>query len=1116
MAGNTNNYNLLIQKLDQFIRKYYLNQLLRGLIYTGVFLLGFFLMGILLEYFLFLPSITRKVLFYGYIVGGVLVVGRWVALPILRYNRLGDVISYEQAANIIGKHFSNVQDKLLNILQLKGQASGMSDASLIEASIDQKINNLSPVPFSAAVNLKENKKYLPYLAPFVLLFLVLLLASPDVITDGTTRLINNSKDYAQPAPFVFNVDNEELKAVQFDDYTLAVSVEGEVLPEQVFVKQGGYSYRMDKKSKSKYEYTFSNLQKDLDFKLNASGFDSKGYQLEVLPKPMIIGFEVWLDYPAYTGKEDELLKNIGDLNVPVGTKVKWKFNARNTETVQMQLGDSTSLAVRRGEEQFDHTETIMKSTGYKLKVSNKELKNADSIAYVISVVPDQYPSITVQPMEDSASMQYLYFLGEVTDDYGLRGLYLRYKIDKEDGTRTNKYESLPVDYKRASKIYSQFDHYWNLNELAMKPGDKMTYYFEIYDNDAVNGSKSTRSTTMTYELPSMDEIDDQTAKSNEELKEQLAESIDKADELRKELKDIKDKIIAKKDLNWEDKKAIENLLSEQKNLENTVKDMQKEMGANFEKQKQFKELDPEIAKKQEQLQKLFDEVLNDDMKKLFEEMEALLQDMDKEELLDELEDFEFSEEQLEDELDRMLALFKQLEFEQKLTETIDKLEELAKEQEELAGQTENKEKDNESLAEEQEKLNEEFDKLKEDMEELEEINKEMDQQYSFEEQKQDASEVSDEMQESSESLDSGKNKKASDSQKSAAQKMKEMSKDMAAMQQQMQMEQMEMDMAAIRQLLENLVKLSFDQEQLMDDIQLTNINDPKYAAMIQEQYKLKDDAKMVEDSLYALSKRVAEIQSFVTKEIKDINKNVAKSIDELEARRKPQANTHQQYTMTGFNNLALMLDEVMQQMQQQMASQMPGNQACQKPGSGKGSGKGKPSPGLGQLQDKLNQQLKDMKQMMKDGKMPGGRNGMSKGFAQMAAKQAALRKAIQELNDMENSDGENALGDLEELMKQMDKTETDLVNKVLTEETLMRQQEILTRLLQTEEAMRERELDNKRKSESADEIAKNIPPSLEDYIKKREAEVQLYKTVPPTLKPYYKYLVESYFKNISF
>ncbi len=41
-----------------------------------------------------------------------------------------------------------------------------------------------------------------------------------------------------------------------------------------------------------------------------------------------------------------------------------------------------------------------------------------------------------------------------------------------------------------------------------------------------------------------------------------------------------------------------------------------------------------------------------------------------------------------------------------------------------------------------------------------------------------------------------------------------------------------------------------------------------------------------------------------------------------------------------------------------------------------------------------------------------------------------------------------------------------------------------------------------------------MPPSLEEYIKKREAEIEMFKTVSPSLRPYYKMLVEEYYKSL--
>ncbi len=1111
MDNNSNNYFLLISKLDQFIRKYYLNQLLRGLIYAATLLLALFITINILEYLLFLPSLGRKILFYGYLGTTALVAFNWIVLPLVHYLRLGKIISHEQAAQIIGRHFANVEDRLLNILQLKKQSESVADKSLIQASIDQKIDTLKPVPFSSAIDLSQNRRFLKYLAAPLVVLLVILFAAPSVIKDSSARLIRNNDSFERPAPFKFVLLNEELTALQYSDFEVQLKMTGDVMPDETFIEQGGNRFKMKKGKDGNFTYKFSNLQKSMAFNFFAAGFQSKTYNLEVVAKPMVLAFDVALDYPAYTGKTDEVISNVGDLNIPEGTKVIWDFETKATSGITIQLGDSVYAAGRQGQNHFTFVQRLTKSTAYTLKVSGDEVMNADSIAYNIQVNPDQYPSISMQSFKDSVANRYIYFNGEVADDYGLNHLYFKYKLSSN---KSDTYETVPITFNRGSRI-SSYSYYWEVSKLGIKPGEEIKYFFEVWDNDGVNGSKSSRTNTMLFELPTKRELDAITDKNNDELKDKMSEAINKAQKLQKDIKDMKDKTLDKKNLTWEDKKAVEELIKEQQALEKTISEVQEDFKENLAQQEDYKQTNPELLEKQEKLQKLFDEVMTDEMKELFEKLEELVDKMDKQELMENLEDFELTDEQLEQEMDRMMELFKQLEFEQKMTETIEELSQLAKEEQELSEETAKGEKSAEELSQKQEELQEKLADVQKNIEQMNEMQEELNQQMDFSETEQGMQEAGNQMEQSQENLEQNKNQKASENQKKAAQKMQDMAQQMQQMQQNMQMQQMDMDMDALRQLLENLMHLSFNQEKLLDAIKETNINNPEYVKQVQQQKKLLDDAEMVEDSLYALAKRLLQIESFVTQEIKEINRNLEKGIERLEQRDKYNAGVNQQLVMTGFNNLALMFSEVMEQMQQQMAQSMPGMGNCQKPGNNKKPGQGM---SMSQMQKQLNDQLQKMQEGMKQGKKPGegGQGGMSKELAKAAAQQKAIRQALQKLGEMENKDGTKSLGNLQELMDEMDKTETELVNKQLTEQMVKRQQEILTRLLDAEKAMQERETDNKRKSEVAEELVNKMPPSLEEYLKKREAEIQLYKTVPPSLKEYYKNLVETYFQNVNF
>jgi hypothetical protein len=96
----------------------------------------------------------------------------------------------------------------------------------------------------------------------------------------------------------------------------------------------------------------------------------------------------------------------------------------------------------------------------------------------------------------------------------------------------------------------------------------------------------------------------------------------------------------------------------------------------------------------------------------------------------------------------------------------------------------------------------------------------------------------------------------------------------------------------------------------------------------------------------------------------------------------------------------------------------------------------------------------------------------------------------------------------------MEQTELDLVNKQLTDQLIKRQQEILTRLLESEKSRREQDQDEERKGETAKEQDGALPKEFEEYLRLREKEVELLKTVPPKLLPYYRREVDGYFQRL--
>jgi hypothetical protein len=1120
------NYALLIEKLDGFIRKFYINQLLRGALYTVGAVLGLFILLNLAEYYFYFGTGVRTGLLWGFLGLSAVAVWRWVALPLMHYFHLGRVISHEQAAQIIGEHFTNVKDKLLNILQLKQQSSNAIYAELIHASINQKSEEIRIVPFQAAIDLAKNRKYLRYALPPVMMLLFLLLGAPNILREGTMRLWNSGTKFEKPAPFKFLINPDSLQAVQFSDYLLKVKVEGAALPNEVFISLGNVQYRLEKLAANEFAYRFANVQKDTEFKLFASGVESRDYLLNVLRKPSILSFSTRLDFPAYIGRADEELANVGDLVVPQGTDIGWVFNAQNTDNLQLKFGNDPGAEAKRfDDELFQYRRRALRDETYKLFLSNTLLQGADSVAYTITVIPDLHPQIAVEEFKDSSNLRLAFFAGDASDDYGLSTLTFNYQIKK---AKTGQLPMNTVKIEKAAGKQIQYDHSWNIGDLNLEPGDEVQYYFEVFDNDGVNGAKSARTGLMTYKMPTLDEFRQQQADNSKEIKEDLEKALKESLKIQDELKKLRDKVLQKKELDWQTRKEMEKLLDRQKQLQEQLQEAKENFEENNKQQQEFNQQNQDLQEKQEKLEQLFEETMSEDMKKLMEDIQKLLEEQNKDQMLEQMEDMQAENEDLSKELERLEELYKQLEVEQLLDQQIQQLEELAKEQEDLAKQTEEEQKNSEQLEKEQQDINEKLEQMDKKMEDLLKKNEELKRPQKIEDNKKEMNDAKQDTKDAKQEINNKQNQKAGKKQKSAANKMKNMANKMKQNRESGQQEQMEEDLKTIRQLLENLVGLSFAQEQNKKDVEGTTINTPRYVELAQQQYKIKDDFKLVEDSLQALANRQFQIESIINEKVAEINGSLRSSLQELEERRVGTATEQQQRSMKSLNDLALLLAESMKNMQEQMAEGMPGSQSCQKPGSSKGKSKGKkgegdsgkePNDKMSKGQEDLNKIMKELKERLeKQGKEKGnsggggGQPGNSKEFAQLAAKQAALRNALRQLQKEKQEQGKGDKA-LDEIMDEMNKIETELVNKRLNNEMLRRQDQILNRLLEHEKAEREREQDEQRQAESARQIQPKMPPALEEYLKKRRAEVEQFRTVSPALKPYYKQLVEEYLKG---
>ena len=802
------NYDRLISRLDAFIRKYYANQVIRGSLIFLICLLFYILAVSVGEYFLYMPVWLRVSIVSLFIAAGIISLVIWVVIPLTKMTRLGKIISHEQAADIVGRHFPEISDKLLNILQLRRQTDTNSSIELVEASIDQKAKQLSVVPISSAIDFSKNRKYLPYLLPLLLVGIFILVAAPNVFRDASERLLQPTKTFEKPAPFKFIITTMPLKAIRNNDYILKVEVKGNALPEEMYVETGADKVPMQVLEKHSFQYTFKNVTEPVTFRLLAAGFYSETYTLAVVQKPVLKAFKVQIDYPDYTGKKDEVRNSLGDMTLPVGTKVTWAFVAEHTDAATLRFGDGAGIALPKSASMFGYQYRFMSDTAYTFALQNKQSSFVDSYRYQVQVIPDQYPVIQVQEHRDTVSGSQILLNGSAGDDYGISRVLFHYEIGN-DKKEVLSHKSVLL--KSTPGSLTAFQYYFDVQNLSLQPGQRLSYYIEAWDNDGVHGSKASRSEVMEYRMYDAKQVDSAINANSQQINSGLSNSAQKTQQLQSEYKDMQSKMLQSDKMDWEQQQSLQEMMKKQLQVQNQLENTKKRFEEQ-KKQSEQKQYSDDLKEKQNEMEKQLDNLLNKELQEQMKKLQELMQKLNKDNAFQAMQQMQQENKLFNMDLQRMQELMQKLEMQMRMEDMANKMDELAKKETDLKAQTDQGKKDNQSLAKDQKDIKSELNKaMQGDMKEMQQLNDKLEQKQSLDDAKKNAKDAAGNMDKSEQQLGGDDKKKASESESKAAENLQDMAATLRQQASGMDMKQIELDIRAVRQILTNLIRLSFDQ-----------------------------------------------------------------------------------------------------------------------------------------------------------------------------------------------------------------------------------------------------------------------------------------------------------------
>lgn len=1127
-----NAYNNIIAKLEQFIKRFYTKQLIKG-IFLFLTLGTLFWMAITyFEYVLWLNESWRLTLFIVFLLVELYLLYRYIAVPLLYLFKIRDGIDNRAASQLIGKHFPNVDDKLLNLLEL---SENQQKSDLLMASIEQRASNLGPVPFAEAVDLNDSYRYAKYILVPVVLFAFIWITG-DIVSffNSHQRVMHYDMAYERPAPFSFQVMNSSLEVMDNQPLIVRVKTVGDVRPDNVQMVMNGEELVMQRKGEF-YEYRFEAPVQETSFYLTANGWNSRSYSISSYRTPTLVDFVLELEYPKYLNLIPEVITGTGNAEVPEGTKATWKIQGDHVDEIRMITSDST-LSFHKEDDLFTNSIRLYKDFDYELSTSNSKVQNFEILAYRLNVIKDEKATVQVDQVLDSLNPNRSYFTGQAADDHGLKEIRLvSYPSDDINNVQRISLES------PSSNVY-QF-YYTFPSGLKLEPGKKYKLYFEVVDNDGVRGGKVTKSPVFDASLYDDNELNNRELEFQNSTLNQMGESLKNLKQQEETLSEINNIQKEEKSLGFEDKSQIKNFFQQQKKQEELMQKFSRDLNKSLDKNAEDSEMKKML---QERLERQEAEAKKN--AELLEELNRIADKIDKEDLQKRLEELGKNQGKNTRNLEQILELTKRYYVTEKAAQISKELDELAKKQEDLS----NSEIKEDSEVN-QEKLNEQFNKLENDIRELEKDNRKLQKPLELDTDqkktdgvKQDQKDALEEinkhqvMEKSSqpeEKQEAGNN--ASKKQKSAAQKMREMSQSMKSSSMgggETDAEDAEM----LRQILDNLVTFSFKQENLFDNIQSADVDISQFSRTVKDQQNLRRLFEHVDDSLFALSLRRAELSEFVNEQITEVYYNIDKSLESIAENQIYQGASYQQYVINSTNALADFLANILDNMQQNMNLgqgqgqgqdfQLPdiikGQQGIQEKMNGLGQ-KGKQSQGQGEEKGKneggQQEGEKGSQGQGEKGKKGGddgkgsqsGGNGLGEmdlnEVYEIYKEQQFLRENLErQLEDMMRSSDKNLA---EKLIRQMEDFENDLLDNGITERTRSKANNIQHQLMKLENASMEQGDKKERESNTnLNQFSNPIttkPELLQDY--QNSIEILNRQALP--LRQNFEKKVKVYFDN---
>ncbi len=1024
------------------------------------------------------------VLLVGIVVMGT-VVGFFIRQDSVRRYKL-DTIAHETGRAALSKG-----DEIINALQLEKGDSGSYDTSqeLADEFVTETAGKLSSLSPTHVYSTKDKKRLKFSAFGTIVLTVLLIILFRSSFSGAAQRWIHPRTDFPVPHPFKLKSDSGNLSLMGGDDAVLQFSSEGKNLPSYIQLElmsdKGDATVSIEITEQGIFTYELKSVLQNYRYRVFTSSthfwepweeISSPIYRIDVTYRPTIEQFTATVVPPTYTGLSSSRQKgNIAEIRGIKGSELSISLKTdKNIDNgyLSVSIGNKTdgkekiSMAVNK--RKANGTVSMMKDASLTAHVyDTRGIGNLDPIEYRLVVLQDLSPQLQVLSPPEVTELGSDFTIPiklHIEDDFGFSTLQIAHEVKHPEYLQQEESVSIHVLKNFSRTTTAQDVHYlWDVSDLGLMPDDELQFHFEVYDNDIISGPKKAVSSTFYAQFPSLADLFARTEEQEEEVQSAAEEIVKDLENLTESLEEIQLELLKDDKLEWEKHQLLEESLKDVQEKLKEIEELREQIDAITEEAEKHELFSPDLLEKFQTLNDLLQDLMSPEMMAAMERMQSALEEISQEDIQAALEDFSLNVEELESQLDRFIDIFERIQAEQLMEELTRRMEQLAKDQENLASQLglESAEENAARLAEDELRNQQEYknllDLMAETAEKIEQYTQSSSEELKDMAESELAQETSNLLEHAAQQLKQSDMSQASLSAENASQNLKQMSQMMQNIQMGFQSQSTGEMAEHFRSILRKTLTISKEQERLQDETADLPRNSPRLREKAVEQQLLKDKLTQLIGEMMELSHQTFAVSPEMGKAIGRAVAGMTESLNQMEERNASSAANKQSETVAALNEAALATISAMDAMQQSgMASGMQQFMERMQQMSGQQQG--------------INSQTLQM--MM--GQMSA--SAQQEMMRRLGQQQGQLKKSLQEL--INETRGSRQSGELQGIAEQMEEVLKDFRRKKVTRKTIDRQERIMSRMLNSQKSLKQRDLSEKRKSRTSVEVVSDGPAGL--------------------------------------